>query len=37
MAENPSQVSNSSSSVNPYIAGNPVTGEAMFFGREDVF
>ena len=23
--------------VNPYIAGNPVTGEAMFFGREDVF
>ena len=23
--------------VNPYIAGNPVTGEAMFFGRQDVF
>ena len=23
--------------VNPYIAGNPVTGEAMFFGRESVF
>ncbi len=23
--------------VNPYIAGNPVTGSAMFFGREDVF
>ena len=23
--------------VNPYIAGNPVTGETMFFGREDVF
>ncbi len=26
-----------SSIVNPYIAGNPVTGSAMFFGREDVF
>src|SRR5512136_3386773 len=23
--------------VNPYIAGNPVTGEEMFFGRDDVF
>lgn len=23
--------------VNPYIAGNPVTGAEMFFGREDVF
>jgi hypothetical protein len=23
--------------VNPYIAGNPVTGTDMFFGREDVF
>ena len=23
--------------INPYIAGNPVTGETMFFGREDVF
>ncbi len=23
--------------VNPYIAGNPVTGEEMFFGRESVF
>lgn len=23
--------------VNPYIAGNPVTGEEMFFGRENVF
>ena len=23
--------------VNPYIAGNPVTGEAMFFGRENIF
>jgi len=23
--------------VNPYIAGNPVTGIEMFFGREDVF
>ncbi len=23
--------------ANPYIAGNPVTGEAMFFGRRDVF
>jgi hypothetical protein len=23
--------------VNPYIAGNPVTGSAMFFGRNDVF
>jgi len=23
--------------VNPYIAGNPVTGPEMFFGREDVF
>jgi hypothetical protein len=23
--------------VNPYIAGSPVTGSAMFFGREDVF
>ncbi len=23
--------------INPYIAGNPVTGSEMFFGREDVF
>lgn len=23
--------------INPYIAGSPVTGEEMFFGREDVF
>ncbi len=23
--------------VNPYIAGNPVTGADMFFGRQDVF
>ncbi len=23
--------------VNPYIAGNPITGTEMFFGREDVF
>ena len=23
--------------TNPYIAGNPVTGQDMFFGREDVF
>jgi hypothetical protein len=23
--------------INPYIAGNPVTGEAMFFGRESIF
>jgi hypothetical protein len=23
--------------VNPYIAGSPVTGTEMFFGREDVF
>src|SRR5437763_14592807 len=23
--------------INPYIAGNPVTGTEMFFGREDVF
>ena len=23
--------------TNPYIAGNPVTGSAMFFGRSDVF
>ena len=23
--------------TNPYIAGNPVTGQEMFFGREDVF
>ena len=23
--------------TNPYVAGNPVTGERMFFGREDVF
>jgi hypothetical protein len=24
-------------SANPYIAGSPVTGEEMFFGRKDVF
>lgn len=23
--------------VNPYIAGNPITGAEMFFGRQDVF
>ncbi|MFC1935292.1 AAA family ATPase [Chloroflexota bacterium] len=23
--------------INPYVAGNPVTGQEMFFGREDVF
>ena len=23
--------------INPYVAGNPVTGLEMFFGREDVF
>jgi hypothetical protein len=23
--------------INPYIAGNPVTGDEMFFGREDIF
>ena len=23
--------------INPYIAGNPITGERMFFGRQDVF
>ncbi len=23
--------------LNPYIAGNPITGTEMFFGREDVF
>ena len=23
--------------INPYIAGNPVSGEAMFYGRQDVF
>ena len=23
--------------INPYVAGNPVTGPQMFFGREDVF
>lgn len=23
--------------INPYIAGNPVTGTQMFFGREDIF
>ena len=23
--------------LNPYIAGNPITGSEMFFGREDVF
>lgn len=23
--------------TNPYIAGNPITGTEMFFGREDVF
>ncbi len=23
--------------INPYIAGNPVTGSAMFFGRRDAF
>ncbi len=26
-----------SSPTNPYIAGNPVTGTEMFFGRQDVF
>jgi AAA domain len=28
---------NPSRHVNPYIAGSPVTGTEMFFGREDVF
>jgi hypothetical protein len=28
---------NSYQYVNPYIAGSPVTGTEMFFGREDVF
>lgn len=23
--------------INPYIAGNPVTGQEMFFGRDDIF
>ena len=23
--------------INPYIVGNPVTGQEMFFGRQDVF
>ena len=23
--------------VNPYIAGSPITGTEMFYGREDVF
>ncbi len=27
----------SSPVVNPYVAGNPVTGTEMFFGREDIF
>jgi ATPase domain predominantly from Archaea len=26
-----------SDAINPYIAGNPVTGSEMFFGREEVF
>jgi hypothetical protein len=25
------------SSTNPYIAGNPITGTEMFFGRQDIF
>lgn len=28
---------NTSQQVNPYIAGNPVKGTGMFFGRQDVF
>jgi hypothetical protein len=28
---------NTSLQINPYIAGSPVTGTDMFFGREDVF
>ncbi len=28
---------NSNQPVNPYIAGSPVTGTEMFFGRQDVF
>ncbi len=28
---------NSQPQVNPYIAGSPVTGTEMFYGREDVF
>ncbi len=28
---------NSRAPVNPYIAGSPVTGAEMFFGRDDVF
>jgi len=31
------QEARSTEIVNPYIAGSPVTGTAMFFGREDVF
>ena len=30
-------MSESSTVVNPYIAGNPITGSAMFYGRNDVF
>ena len=26
-----------SNPTNPYIAGNPITGSEMFFGRQDVF
>ena len=24
-------------SINPYIAGAPIKGETMFFGRDDIF
>ena len=37
MIENEASATLESPAVNPYIAGNPVTGEAMFFGRTDVF
>src|SRR5213078_842337 len=23
--------------INPFVAGNPITGSEMFFGREDIF
>lgn len=30
-------MTNSDPLINPYVAGNPITGQEMFFGREDVF
>jgi hypothetical protein len=30
-------MNNNGKPINPYIAGNPVTGREMFFGREEVF